>query len=351
MKNHCVGLDISKDSFTACICSSEDLKHSFSEVRSFKNDKPGFNQLTKWVAKVNHSTSISFLMEATGVYHETLAHHLFKIKKTVHVILPNKSKHYFKSLNIKTKTDKLDAQILARFGVERKHKEWSPANPIFKQIKEITRYYLQLKEQRTSMKNIQHNKREAFEVDKFIIQTNKKIIKSLSDQMEKCLQRLGEIIATDSELEERINKVCTIKGVAQLTALTIIAETNGFENFENMKQVASFAGYDIVHNESGSSIKSKTRISKKGNKYIRQALYMPAMTTARYNQEFKNFYMRIVSNRPSKMIGQVAVQRKLLLLIYTLWKNETEYNPEYSKKKIAQHKRQAMQDSSNVVLP
>ena len=229
-------------------------------------------------------------MEATGVYHENLAHHLYKIKKRVHVVLPNKSNHFFKSLNIKTKTDALDAMVLSQFGAERIHKECTPPSPVFKQIRELTRFYIQLREQRTALKNIKHSKEEAFEVSKLIIRSNTKLIKSFEAQMEVCLKDLERLINLDPELKQKIENVCTIKGVQLLSAAIVLAETNGFEGFENRKQVTSYAGYDIVHNESGTSVRGKTRISKKGNKYIRQALYMPAMVACRYNPEFRRIY-------------------------------------------------------------
>ncbi|MVN23540.1 transposase [Mucilaginibacter sp. HMF7410] len=89
--------------------------------------------------------------------------------------------------------------------------------------------------------------------------------------------------------------------------------------------LSSYAGYDVVQRESGTSIKGKTKISKKGNRYIRNALYFPAMVACRYNPVLKENYLRIIQKKTSKMIGQVAIQRKLLALMYTLWKNDTEF--------------------------
>ena len=123
----------------------------------------------------------------------------------------------------------------------------------------------------------------------------------------------------------------TIKGIGLITVATILAETNGFNQVKNLKQLASFAGYDVVQRESGTSIKGKTRISKKGNRYIRNALYFPAMVACRHNPDLKATYMRIIQKKPSKMIGQVAIQRKLLLLIYTLWKKDQVFIQDYKK--------------------
>ncbi len=341
----CVGIDISKASFTACICfSQEDGLLRYSEVRTFKNQKAGFNQLLRWVRKkCKFNLDLVFLMEATGVYYESIAYHLNAIKQTVHVVLPNTSKHYFLSLNIKTKTDKVDAKILSRFGVERTHKLWQAPNPKLLELRNLTRYYVQLQEQKTALNNIKISKEDAYEVQKFILQSNKKLIAQIDKQINLCKSKVEALINSDKQLKEKIDKVMTIKGIGLITVATVVAETLGFEQVKNVKQLVSYAGYDIVQRESGTSIKGKTRISKKGNRYIRNALYFPAMVSCRYNQDLKQAYLRIIHKKLSKMIGQVAIQRKLLILIYTLWKNNTEYITGY--KKVASDGSKATQDS------
>jgi transposase len=344
----CVGIDISKDTFTACFCAkqlNDVLK--FSDVKKFKNEKSGFNQLGRWIRKlVVKNAELVFLMEATGVYYESLAHHLHKIGKTVHVVLPNTSKHYFGSLNIKTKTDDVDAEVLSQFGVERRHRAWEPPKKVFLELRNLTRYYVQLQEQKTALNNIKHSKEAAHEMQKFILSSNKKLISQIDKQLIDCIKQVELLIQSDQELSDKIDKVLSIKGVGLITAATIIAETLGFEYVRNIKQLTSYAGYDVVQRESGTSIKGKTKISKKGNRYIRNALYFPAMVSCRYNPDLKKTYMRIITKKPSKMVGQVAIQRKLLVLIFTLWKKNESFIENY-KNKIAQTvNAQATQDSS-----
>lgn len=143
-----VGIDISLATFTACVCQrAEDGKLAFSKVLSFGNEIKGFNQFLRWVKGIIVTgPELVFLMEATGVYYENLAHHFHKIKKTVHVVLPNTTKHYFSSLNIKTKTDAVDARILGQFGVERVHKQWIPPPAASLQLRNLTRYHVQLQD-------------------------------------------------------------------------------------------------------------------------------------------------------------------------------------------------------------
>lgn len=327
----CVGIDISQLTFTACICSQfSDQTMRFSEVKEFSNDPKGFNQLNRWVYKLAPSqVPLVYLMEATGVYYENLAHHLFKIKKKVHVVLPNKSKHFFGSLNVKSKTDKIDAKVLSQFGVERKHLDWTPPNPVYLKLRNLTRYHLQLQEQKTSLGNIKHSKDSSHEVQAFILKSNQGLINNIDKQIIACKKQIEQVIDSDPMIKHRFEKVLSIKGLGTLTLATIIAETFGFEHFKNVKQVTSYAGYDVVQRESGTSIKGKTKISKKGNRYIRNSLYFPAMVACRYNKNLKQAYQRIIQNKPSKMVGQVAIQRKLLVLVYTLWKKDQMYDENY----------------------
>lgn len=326
-----IGLDIAKKTFTACICKVSPGQHlSYSGVETFKNERQGFNQLMRWVRKhciIGPETV--FLMEATGVYHERLAHHLHGLGQVVHIALPNKTKHYFGSLNVKSKTDEIDARILSRFGAERSHKPWQLPSPSLLSLRDLTRYYVQLQEQKTALGNLLESKEQGHEVSAFILQSNKKLIKQIDQQLASIKKQVDQQLAKDPELKERIERVATIKGVGIFTVVIIVAETLGFEQFNSIRQVVSYAGYDVVQRESGTSVKGKTRISKKGNRYIRNALYFPAMVACRYNAELKDMYVRIIQRKPSKMIGQVAIQRKLLALIYTLWKNGTTYDDNY----------------------
>lgn len=353
MQKQCVGIDVSKANFSAVICrrsSTDDL--SFSVSKKFDNDKKGFNQLTRWAAKESDKViPLVFLMEATGVYHENLAHHLNGIGKMVHLILPNTSKNYFRSLNIKTKTDDVDARILAQFGVERTHREWQPPKKIFREMRDLSRYRIQLQEQKTALANIAHSKEYSHEVSSDIMKSNKMLIKLLDKEIKLIKSKLEDLVATDTDLSERVRKICTVKGIAIQTAAGLIAETNGFDGFSNGKQLASFAGYDIVHQESGTSLKAKTRISKKGNRYIRHLMYHPAMSASKHVPEFKNLRDRVFKRSWIPMKAQCAVQRKLLLLVFTLWKNETEYQPEYQTKKIARAEAQATQDKPTRSFP
>ena len=319
----CVGIDISKGSFTACVCRKLLSGEAWlSSVESFENNKTGYNQLVKWSRKITSpSLEVMFLMEATGIYYEGIAYHLHKLRQSVCVILPNKVKHYAKSLNVKTKTDIVDARIIAQMGAERDLPHWQPPSAILKQLRDLTRLYTDLKNERTVYLNRLDSEKASAMTLPFVIKSNLLILKELEKQIKQCEKEIEKTIISEEWLAEKVNKIVTINGVGLITLAIVIAETQGFALVNSRKQLASYAGYDVVQVESGTSVKGKTHISKKGNSRIRAALHFPALTASRYNQELKEDYQRINIAKPSKMVGATALQRKLLLLIYTLWKN------------------------------
>ena len=333
----CVGIDISKESFTACVCSYyRSGEEQLTEVVEFKNQKTGFNQLVKWSRKITSaSVPVGFVMEATGVYYEALAYHLHRLNQPVGVLLPNKVKYFAKSWNVKTKTDIVDARIIARMGAERKLSLWEPPLPIFKQLRDLTRAYSELMKEKTAFSNRLHALNSSYEPLALIVKSNKSIIKKLDEQLVRFKAEIEKVIYSESWLAEKVKKVLTIKGVGLTTVAVILAETQGFEFVDNIRQLCSYAGYDVVQRESGTSVQGKTRISKKGNSWIRAALHFPALVASRHNENLKNTYLRINEKKPSKMIGATALQRKILVLIYTLWKNDTVYDEAFEKKRKA----------------
>lgn len=328
--NQSIGIDISKETFTACICQRElSGEEHLRDVIEFKNSRTGFNQFVKWSRKITQPLpEVIFVMEATGVYYENLAYHLYNLKQSVSVLLPNKVKHFGKSLNVKTKTDNVDARVIARLGVERKLSLWKPPPPIFKQLRDLTREYTELMKERTVFVNRLDAMSSGFEPHPAIMKSRKAIIKKLNEHIEKIKEEIKRLIFSEEWLALKVEKLLTIKGVGLTTVATILAETQGFEFVQNIRQLCSYAGYDVVHRESGTSVMGKTKISKKGNGRIRAALHYPALVSSMHNPLLKKTYHRINQNKASKMVGATALQRKILVLIYTLWrKNEAfDYN-------------------------
>ena len=274
------------------------------------------------------------VVEATGVYHEDFVHYLHE-RTGFHlsVELPNKVKAYARSLNIKSKTDPIDTRLLGRLGLERNLRQWRPMSGELRALRQLTRYKTQLQELKTSTSNRLHAQLASYRPNKKVVKGLRKLVRQLEKQIADMDDNIGDTIARDPELQERVDKACLIKGVKTATVAVIVAETGGFELFSSRSQLTSFAGYDIVQRESGTSVKGKTKISKKGNRYIRRALFFPAMTAARFEPSFNRLYQRVLDRTKIGKKANVAVQRKLLTLIYTLFKKNEEYIRDFEEQK------------------
>lgn len=335
----CLGIDVSKGTLDACFSKMDDSQtFKVQGTREFSNTTAGFKALADWAKRFHKDAEIPFtvVMEATGVYHEGLAYHLKDAGFTISVVLPNKSKNYAKSLNLKTKTDRADAQMLARMGLERKLEPWRGPSGTLLKLKKLTRERGALIEQKTVVSNQLHAHTFEYGVDKQTLKRRQQLIAYLEKQILAVEKQILAVLAADADLKAKVDNVCTIKGVRTLTAVTVIAEANGFDLIENKSQLVSYAGYDVVERQSGSSLLGKSRISKKGNSHIRKALFFPALTAIQHEPNMKALNARILEKNPKvKMIGAVAVQRKLLVLIYTLFKNNKPYDPNFAQTKMA----------------
>ena len=326
----CVGIDISKDKFTACLYMYDRASDVGCCTKSidFDNTKSGFNQMVRWSRKeAVKSHPLTYLMEPTGVYYEHLAYHLHKIGQTVYVVLPNKARKFCESEGIKTKTDAMDARCLALMGcVSRKLKPWSPPAAIYRELRQMTRFHADLCEVRTSVANRMEALDHMEGTAKSVHKNCEKLLQEIDTLMEKNGKAIMKKVAEDKELLARVKRIATAKGLREPTIVCVIAETEGFHYIENRKQLVGYAGLDVKAKQSGKD-DPRHCISKKGNAHIRAALYMPALVAVRYNRQIKAAYGRICQKHPNeKMIGVAAAMRRLLLLIYTLWKNGEEYD-------------------------
>lgn len=327
----CVGIDVSKDKFTACLQMYDRASDVGCHTMSidFDNTKSGFNQFVKWSRKeAVKGFPLTYLMEPTGVYYEPLAYHLHKIGQTVYVVLPNKARSFCEAEGIKTKTDAMDARCLALMGcTSRKLKPWSPPAPIYRELCQMTRFHTDLSQIMTSVMNRMESLNHMEEADKTVRKNCQKLIDEIDTLMENNDKAIMQKITEDKELEARVKRIAKTKGLGVTTVVCIVAETEGFHLIENRKQLTSYAGLDVRAKQSGRE-DPKHAISKKGNAHIRAALYMPALVAVRYNPQIKTVYGRICQKHPKqKKIGVTAAMRRLLLLIYTLWKNGEEYDP------------------------
>ena len=329
-----VGIDCSKDELVCCLSMLlNDFTIKNISQQTFKNDQKGFRSLLKWSEKnLKKDLDHVFVVEATGVYHEKLAYFLVDNDIKISVVLPSKISHYRKSMNLKTDNDKTAAIGIAEFGLVKKLEAWKKPEPILRTFRQLLRERAQLQSMLIEVKSMQHAHTTSVVYSEKSTQRYKKQIAFYKSQIKEVENQIQELLDANPTLKAKIEKVCSINGVGELTALTIVAETDGFNLIRNKRQLVSYSGLDVVDKSSGTSVRGKSRISKRGNRWIRRALYFPALTAVKHSPGFKSDYARIVKNTAIKMKGVVAIERKLLILIYTLWKTGEVYDPERYKK-------------------
>lgn len=307
----------------------------------FANTAKGQAALLMWVKKQTDTTVVTrFVMEATGVYHEAFAYFLGGQDQEVSILLPNKISNYMRTLDVKTVTDKTSAEAITRFGLERKLDKWEKPKAIYRESRQLTRERDQLVQERTIVKNQLHAENAGAYPNKNSLARLKQRLKLLNQQVKEIEKEIEELIATEAEVKESVDLLCSIPGIGTLTAVTIMAETNGFELIRNKRQLASYAGFDVRDKQSGTSVKGRPRISKKGNKYLRKALHLPALSSIKSNEQTKAIFARLVARHGIKMKAAVAIQRRLLEMTYTIYKTGKKYDSNYMQHKTAEDKNQ-----------
>jgi len=328
-----VGIDVANPTFVAAFTVlRNDQTVSRKSSKTFRNNPKGFQELLIWVEKHrDKKLPVSYTMEATGVYYESLAFYLWDKDVRIHVLLPNKAKKFAESLDGKSKTDKLDAKSLGQMGVERVLKTWTLTSKIYRDLKTLTRERNELIKERTRLKNRIHAEQHSAEPSRSYLVRHKNHVKYINKQISVVENELKTIVEKDEFVSKKVAKITTIPGIGFLTVVAVAAETNGFVDITNIKQLTSYAGYDIRLRESG-KWKGKTTISKQGNSHIRHAMFMPSICSVQYSETYKRVYERLNSRKQNGIISGTAIQRKLLGLIYTLWKNDSEYIENYESK-------------------
>lgn len=333
---HVIGIDIAKDSFTAA-SGTIDIQQSktISAPGTYKNTPAGFATLEKMIRK-EHQQLVSsaesaelplwIVMEATGVYYEALAFWLVERGYAVVIVLPNNIKHFARSDNRKSKTDAIDAVTITCYGLEKTLKPWTPAPELWSDLKSLTREHDSSTRELTEVRNRLHAVEHAARTPKPTIRRLRQQRDLLKKQLKQIEQEIKELIESDPELKESVDLMSSIKGIAMMTAAKILGETDNFALVEQSAQLISFSGLDPMLRESG-SYRGKVMISHKGNRMIRSALYMPALSAIKSNPQMREFYQRLVARGTAKKKAIVAVMCKLLRLMYTLWKKRERFDP------------------------
>jgi transposase len=312
-----LGIDVSKLKFNVCLIREDGrLKH-----RAFANTEAGFTELSAWLAK-NKVIQVHACLEATGTYSEALATYLYDHNHLVSVLNPAATKAYAGAQLSRTKTDRVDAELMARFCLTQKPQLWKPAAPEIRELQALVRRLDSLIEIHTMELNRLSSGVTTTEVKDSI----KSVISHLEEQIKRTEKLIRKQLSNHPQLRADRDLLLSIPGLGEATIARLMSEIN-FHQYENARQVAAFAGLVPRLRESGKSVRGRARLSKTGTPRIRHSLYFPAITALRCNPVIKEWAAGLSERGKCKMQIICAVMRKLLHLAYGVLKSGKPYDP------------------------
>lgn len=312
-----LGIDVAKAKLDCALrLASGKFRHKVVD-----NTPAGFKTLDDWLAKEG-AAALQVCMEATGIYWEAVAEHLAaRPETTVSVVNPAQIKAFGASRMVRTKTDKVDAKLIAQFCAERTPEPWQAPTPAEKTLRALVLRLDALQAMRTQESNRLEVARES--VAEGIAQH----LKWLDDEIARISKAIREHIDNDPTLRDKHRLLDSIPGLGERTTAVLLAFIAEPARFENARQVAAFAGLDPRQHESGSSVRGKPRLSKVGHSFLRKALYMPAMVALYRTDWGKLFRERLASKGKPPMLIIGAMMRKLVQVSYGVLKSGQTFQP------------------------
>jgi transposase len=307
-----IGVDIAKQKF--------DVSFSDQRVASFDNSLAGFKLLLK---EIKNQSQTRVVMEATGGYEKPLAQFLQSQGIAVSIVNAKRVRDYAKALGILAKNDRIDADVIRQFADAVNPKPLSTASDTQQALDTLVHRREQLVKQRAMEK--QHIETVG---NKDAIRSIKRTIDFLDKEIERIEKAIKVLINADSRLTEKVDRLSAVKGIGDITALTLIADLPELGQLTN-KEISALVGVAPFCRDSGSQKGKRTTWG--GRTQVRSILYMAALSAVQYNPPLKAFYNRLLMKGKSKKVALVACMRKLLTIVNSMLRNNTEWNPEHGK--------------------
>jgi transposase len=315
-----LGIDVAKNKFDVALLRSVKYKH-----KSFENKLSGFESLLAWL-KQHDVTTVHACLEATGSYGDALARFLFDAGYMVSVVNPARIKAFGESELLRTKNDKTDAKLIARFCEAMKPVAWRPDPPEIEHLRMLGRRRDALVSMRTQEVN------RLGVADASVNDSIQKVIAFLNDEIEQISKLIREHINNHPGLKKKRDLLKTIPGVGDVTIEAILSEANAFEGFDTVEKVVAYMGLSPKEKTSGTSVKGKSSLCKIGSARLRKILYMPALSAIQHNPIIKTLYNRLIAKSKNGMIIACACMKKLVHIIYGVIKNNEPFDPAYNVK-------------------
>jgi transposase len=290
----------------------------------FPNTQKGFEQLTNWLEN-RHADDLRVCMEATGIYWEALAFYLHERSRFVSVVNPARIKAFAQSELLRTKTDEVDAALIARFCKSQAPDPWVPPAPETRILQALMRHYEHLKTTRAQQSVYAQSAGSPIVADSV-----GEVISALDEQIAQIERKIRQHFDDYPDLKRRRDLLTSIPGIGETTAGSILSEIPHLDRFQSAKAVAAFAGLSPRERRSGTSVHGRPRLCKTGNARIRKALYMPASVALRFNPTLRIFAERLLAAGKHKRLIIGAVMRKLLVLAYGVLRSGVAFDANYA---------------------
>lgn len=312
-----LGIDIAKQRFEVALLIEGKVKN-----KSFKNTTEGFETLAVWLTKLGIS-KVQACLEATGNYGEDLAIYLHEAGHSVSMVNPARIKGFARSELIRTKTDSMDAGIIARFCLAMKPEAWIPPSPAVRILRALVRRADSLIDMLTQEKNRLGTAHES------VIPLIQEHIDFLKKEIKKVRKQIADIIDQNPNLRQKKDLLVSIPGIGKATIAVILGELDNLEKFNHVRELVAFIGLAPKETLSGSSIKGKPRLCKIGHARLRKALYMPALVSIQCNPVMLAFYSRLKEKNKNGKVIVCAIMRKLVHIIFGILKSGKKFDPNY----------------------
>jgi len=332
-----VGADVAKQTFDAALVSPGQHYPSTPlrdvPVATFARSVEGVNEFLSWLAAqlrgVSSPVSVRMVMEATGSYSVELAGWLNEKYPALAPAIanPRQTSAYLDSMQLRNKTDRVEARALAFYGAERRPAPYETLSPERLELRALSRH----RDALVGEKVREQNRGEEPFASKLLASLHKRRLAQLERDIAKIEARSKDLIEMTPELRRDEKLLRSIPGVAFVTSMVVLAELGDLRRFSRARQVTAFAGLTPRRKQSGSSVNAPAVLCKRGNPRIRQALYMAAMVAVRLRGPLKDFYDRLVAKGMNGKAALCAVMRKMLTIMRAILIHETPYNPLWKK--------------------
>lgn len=311
-----VGIDVSKADFHACLLQGE--KHA---KKSFPNTAAGYRRLGSWLHN-RKCVKVHACMEATGAYWLGLAQAMYANGAIVSVVNPSRTALFARSQLRRTKTDVVDAEMIAQFCRTQRPGAWQPPAKEVLELRGLLTYREHLIGEQIRFKQVAKD----LHVGAKLQELHEQQLRTVATMLSEIEQQIRALIRVHEPIQRAVDALVTVQGIGLLTAAALVAKLPA-HRLRDGKAAAAYVGLTPAERQSGTSIRGKARICKTGNASLRRDLYMPAIAAMRFNPILSAFAQRLrQSGKPAKVIV-AAVMRKLIVLAFRLIREATKATP------------------------